>query len=88
MYFVYILRSRKTGRYYIGQTNNLDRRFSFHNAGRERYTRRGIPWEVVFAKELASRSARRNCGDYIKKQKSIAFIEKVISGQYELPDSH
>ena len=87
MYFVYILRSKKTGRYYVGQTSNLERRLSFHNAGREKYTRRGVPWEVVFSEEFTSRSAARKCEDFIKKQKSTVFIEKVISGKYQLPDS-
>jgi len=31
MYYVYVLKNRKTGRLYYGYSNNLDRRLSEHN---------------------------------------------------------
>ncbi|WP_240507877.1 GIY-YIG nuclease family protein, partial [Algoriphagus faecimaris] len=33
MYFVYILFSPKTNKYYVGSTDNLESRLKHHNAG-------------------------------------------------------
>jgi putative endonuclease len=57
--FVYVLYSDRTGRRYIGHTNNMDRRFKEHNAGRVKSTRAGVPWRMVASKEYLSRSEAR-----------------------------
>ena len=46
-YFVYILYSEKTDRYYVGQTQNLDERLVRHNTGRNKSTKPGIPLTLV-----------------------------------------
>ena len=38
MYYVYILTSKKTKMLYIGFTEDLKRRFSEHNSGKESFT--------------------------------------------------
>ncbi|WP_373399466.1 GIY-YIG nuclease family protein [Algoriphagus halophilus] len=52
---VYILFSTKLGKYYVGQTSDLEKRLERHNQGRERFTRTGIPWELVYTKACFSR---------------------------------
>ena len=37
-YYVYILRSLKDKKYYIGSTSNVEARLKFHNAGLQRST--------------------------------------------------
>ncbi len=44
MFHVYVLRSMKTGRYYVGSCQDLDDRIRRHNAGHSKATRHGIPW--------------------------------------------
>jgi putative endonuclease len=46
-FFVYILLSKKTGKFYIGQTNNIENRLMKHNSGLNRSTKAGIPWFIV-----------------------------------------
>lgn len=48
MFYTYILKSQKTKRYYIGQTENLNNRLKRHNAGLVRSTKHGIPWEIMY----------------------------------------
>jgi putative endonuclease len=55
MFFVYILESRKTGKFYIGQTNNLELRVKRHNSGKVLSTRSGIPWRIVLYNEYNTR---------------------------------
>ena len=50
VYYVYILRSLKTGRFYIGHTDDLARRMEEHNTGRGgRYTRQNGPWTLLYS---------------------------------------
>ncbi|MEK7652761.1 MAG: GIY-YIG nuclease family protein [Patescibacteria group bacterium] len=42
MFYLYILRN-KNGKFYVGSTNNLKRRFSEHNSGKVFSTKRGVP---------------------------------------------
>ena len=50
MYYVYILKSLKTNKLYIGHTDDLIRRLEEHNTGRGgRYTRQNGPWKLVYS---------------------------------------
>lgn len=48
MFTVYILKSKKNQRYYIGHTNDLIDRLKRHNNGRVTSTKYAIPWEVIY----------------------------------------
>lgn len=48
MYYIYILKSLKTKMLYIGMTNNLRKRLEKHNSGSENFTKKYIPWELVY----------------------------------------
>ena len=45
--YVYLLRSIKTGKFYIGWTTNVARRLAAHNEGRSLYTKSRGPWELI-----------------------------------------
>lgn len=47
MYFVYILKSLKDGNFYIGRTNDLERRLGEHNRGRVRSTKSRRPFILI-----------------------------------------
>jgi putative endonuclease len=47
-YYVYILHSYSTSRYYKGVTNDLKRRLKEHNKSQEKATKAGVPWELVW----------------------------------------
>ena len=48
MYFVYIIKSRKSGKFYIGCTNNLRRRIEEHNNGLSQATKPYVPWQIMY----------------------------------------
>ena len=50
MFFVYVLQSQKTGRFYIGQTDNFLIRFGQHMAGEVRSTSFRLPAKPAAAK--------------------------------------
>jgi len=48
MWYIYLLLSKKTGKWYIGLTEDMQKRILKHNAGENRSTRYGIPWKLVY----------------------------------------
>ena len=56
MFHVYVLRSMKTGRYYVGSCQDLDDRIRRHNAGHSKATRHGIPWFLVKKESFSTRT--------------------------------
>src|SRR5262245_1733277 len=55
MFHVYVLRSTKTGRRYVGSCEDLDERFRRHNLGHSKATRHGVPWTLVHTETFSSR---------------------------------
>jgi len=78
MAWVYVLRSLKNNTFYIGSTNNLERRIFEHQAGYSKYTREILPVELVFSQEVKSLKIARKLELWLKKQKSARLIEKII----------
>ncbi len=73
---VYILYSKKLDGYYVGQTNNIERRLKVHKTGGKKYTSRGIPWILVKSYKCNSRSEAVRLETKIKKRGIKRFIEE------------
>jgi len=69
MYFVYVLKSNKNGRFYTGSTNDINRRLVQHNQGRSKYTRTGKPFVLLRTEEYKTRSEAMNREIYLKTGK-------------------
>ena len=78
MFFVYILESEKDGRYYIGQTENLEARIKRHNQGRNLSTKGFIPWRLMWWKEFETRSEAIMMESKLKSFKKRVLIEKFV----------
>lgn len=79
MCFVYILQSRDNGEFYIGSTNDIERRLIEHNSGHTTHTRNQGPFELVFKQKYPDLKIARNVEIWLKKQKSHIFLDKVIA---------
>jgi putative endonuclease len=53
---VYILKSEKNNKSYIGHTADLPKRLMEHNSGKSISTRYGRPWRLVHVEAYASRA--------------------------------
>ena len=78
MYNVYILRSKKDGRYYVGHTDDLERRMMEHENGKSPYTRNRGPWILVKVEEYETRSEAMKREREIKRRKSRGYIDRLI----------
>jgi putative endonuclease len=79
MYLVYILQSLKDRKYYIGQTENLDRRIEDHNKKRVRSTRKRTPLILIRKEIFNTRGEARKRENYLKKLKGGNEFKKIIS---------
>jgi putative endonuclease len=79
-YSVYIFFSKKCDKYYVGQTDDIERRVEEHNSGRGgKYTIRCKPWDLVYTECYESRSLANKRELEIKKKKSRKYIKNLIT---------
>jgi putative endonuclease len=52
---VYILKSLKTGKFYVGQTNNLERRLWEHNLPKSSYDKQHSPFILLYSCKFDNR---------------------------------
>ncbi len=83
MFYIYILYSKTADKYYVGHSDDPDRRLIEHNTKPfNTYTSKHRPWELVAKfKAGETRSEAVQCERYIKKQKSRMLIEEIVKNQ-------
>ena len=79
MYYLYILQSEKTGRYYVGASNNVQRRLIEHNSGVVKSTAPYSPWIIKRVEAFPNTELAYQRERFIKAKKSRKIIEKIIS---------
>ena len=83
MYTVYILYSESFDSYYIGYTQDIKTRFTAHNNGLNKSTKRYIPWKLVGKVTKATKKEAMVLEGKLKrltKQRKQAFIIKHCLG--------
>ena len=93
MFHVYILRSLRNGKLYVGHTDDVRRRLAEHNSGRGgRFTRQQGPWELLHSEPHPDRSSAARRERYLKsvagwrEKKALArgtLGETGFSGRFE-----
>jgi predicted GIY-YIG superfamily endonuclease len=74
---VYILTSKKyPTRYYIGLTQDLERRIKEHNNGDSLYTKRYMPWELQIYITFKSKARAEEFEKYLKSGSGFAFLKR------------
>lgn len=67
MYIVYVIVSEVKGlRFYVGFTNNIDRRLAEHNSGAAKSTKGYIPWRLFYTESYRTRNEAREREKYLK----------------------
>jgi len=79
MYTVYVIRSEKLRRYYIGYTEDIEDRLRHHNSGANKSTRPGIPWYVVYRELHVDEKSAWLRERQIKAYKGGAAFKKLIN---------
>ncbi|MCK4256648.1 GIY-YIG nuclease family protein [candidate division WOR-3 bacterium] len=83
MYYVYALVSEITGKIYIGQTNNLDKRLMEHNDTNNTntfYTKRNKgPWRIFYKETVDTRTEAMKMEKSLKSQKGREFLHSLLN---------
>ena len=78
-FFVYILYSPSHNRFYAGQTNNLDDRLDYHNAGKVKSTKPYRPWELIYFETLFSRAEAMKREKWFKSEAGGKKIAEILN---------
>ena len=79
MWYVYILRSFRDGKFYVGSTSDLKERVRRHNAGRNVSTRHRIPFELVYSEVYDKKEDAVRREYQVKRYKGGEAFKKLIS---------
>jgi len=80
VYYFYVLKSKKTSRFYYGLTSDLKRRLEEHNEGKSRSTKRGRPWKLVYYEAYLSVDDARRRELSVKNYGNVlTYIKRRIS---------
>ena len=80
-YVVYIIKHDPSGKFYIGQTEDIDKRLKEHNEGKSGFTGKlGGSWTIVYKEYLPNRSDAIKRELFLKKQRNRSFYLHLIQG--------
>ena len=74
MFYVYILQSDLTGKYYIGSTKNVSQRLARHNSKMVLSTKSHCPWKLIHTEIFDTLSEARRRELEIKSWKNPAYM--------------
>jgi putative endonuclease len=78
MYFVYVLLSLQDKKFYIGFTENVERRLADHNAGRNTSTKCRRPFELMYYEAHGSKDDALRREMYFKTAKGKTTLRQVL----------
>jgi putative endonuclease len=80
MFYIYINYSESADKYYIGHSNDPERRLIEHNTTEDnKYTTKYRPWRILLSLEVSdSRGETIKMERFIKRQKSKIFLSRLI----------
>lgn len=78
MFYLYILKSKNFGTYYVGVSENVENRLKMHNNGEVKSTKFKKPWVLIYKESFKTLSEARKRESYIKSLKKRKSIENLI----------
>ena len=75
MFYVYVIKSRKSERLYTGSTNDLRKRFNQHNENKSTWTKKKGPWELIYYEACLNEEDARSREKYLKTGMGKRYIK-------------
>ena len=71
-YYVYLLKSISSlkNKTYVGYTNNLKKRLSFHNENKGAKSTKGYKWKIIYKKKFSTKSKAMSYEYHLKKNRT------------------
>jgi putative endonuclease len=84
MHYIYVLRSIKDGRFYVGYTMDLERRLTEHNAGKVLSTKNRKPFELVYYEACRHQENALRREQYLKTTYGKRYIKNRIKSDLDV----
>lgn len=75
MWYVYLLLSTKTHLWYTGSTKDLRKRILKHNTGKNKSTKFGAPWKLIYYEACLNREDARAREKYLKSGMGKRYLK-------------
>jgi putative endonuclease len=78
MYFVYVLFSEKLNKRYVGSSKDVKVRLKEYNNGKSKFTRTGIPWQLIYKEIYSTNSEARKRELFLKSGVGRSFLDRIL----------
>ena len=79
MFRIYVLKSLKNGKRYIGYTGKTaEKRLIEHNSGTNTFTRQNSPFVLIYIEEGYTKTEAIKRENFLKSGKGREFLDKII----------
>jgi putative endonuclease len=76
MHYIYVWKSLKDNKFYIGYTNDLRKRIELHNAGRVESTKLRKPFDLIYYEASLNKDDALKREKYLKTTYGHRYIRK------------
>lgn len=66
MFYIYVIKSKKSGKFYTGSTSDLRKRLKQHNEGKSIWTKSKGPWDLIYYEACLDEDDARSREKYLK----------------------
>lgn len=74
-YYVYVLWSGTLKKQYTGVTKDLKKRFEHHNLGLNKWTKRGVPWLLLYYESYLNKTDAYRREKFLKSGKGRELLK-------------
>ena len=78
MFYIYVLKSLKDNKTYIGYTNNIEVRLAKHNSGQVKSTKHRLPLKLLFSEEFETSPEARKRELYWKNGGGRRKLKEIL----------
>lgn len=68
---------------YIGNTNDLKRRFKEHNSGKSAYTKKFLPWDLIYYEAHMNKQDASRREKYLKTTQGHLAIKRMLKEYFD-----
>ena len=80
MSFIYVLRSLKNGKRYVGSTDLLpEDRLKKHNYGSNKFTKRNGPFELLYKENCSNKTESRKRENFLKSGVGRKYLDNILT---------
>ncbi|MGD9931491.1 MAG: GIY-YIG nuclease family protein [Mangrovibacterium sp.] len=77
-YYIYLLESQKSGKWYVGLSSNPEGRLKQHNQGKSHFTKGHIPWVLLYSEKIGDLKDARQKEKYYKTAAGKKKLKSIL----------